>query len=61
MKCDLCQKPVRIVEHGLHVGAFRHDNDQSDLDAQFCETDSGYVRVTVGGKQDDPIRTARRL
>lgn len=46
MRCSTCYAPVRQVRGGLHHGAWRHDNDDPrNLQATFCETDDGYVRI----------------
>jgi hypothetical protein len=48
--CDTCGKGVRIADR-LHHGGYRHDNAEVNAEAEWCETDSGYVRVTVAGQK----------
>ena len=48
--CDNCGQPVRVAD-GLHSGGYRHDDDDSTAAAEWCETEDGTVRVTVGGHQ----------
>jgi hypothetical protein len=47
--CDICKRPVRIVNKGLHFGAWRHDDDDTNATATWCETEDGIERVTVNG------------
>lgn len=48
MICDHCGAPVRVAG-GLHFGGYRHDNAEPDALAEWCETATGYVRVSVDG------------
>jgi hypothetical protein len=49
LKCDICHQPVRTAT-GLHHGGYRHDNDETDAQAQWCETAHGFLRVKVNGE-----------
>lgn len=57
--CDHCGEMATVVDHGVHVGGYRHVTDESDLVAQFCETDDGLVRVTVDGNRSWPYAQGR--
>ena len=52
MKCDNCGQPVRIAD-GLHSSGYRHDNDEPNGAAEWCETAEGFVRVSVNGCREE--------
>lgn len=57
-RCDNCRAPVRIMD-GLNSGGYAHVDDLVDATAQFCETETGFVRVTVNGEKHSPTSIGR--